>query len=115
MRGKDLACRRITILLGAYVLGGLRDHQEAQVKTHLSWCSRCSAEYEELAVVPALLDMISGEEAGGAVDEDEAGGAVDESAQLPVAQAVCDGDGDGTVLPYPLPLRPPPSRTTPRS
>jgi hypothetical protein len=113
MRGKDLACRRITILLGAYVLGGLRDHQEAQVKTHLSWCSRCSAEYEELAVVPALLDMISGEEAGAVVDEEEVGDAVGESADLPVAQAV--GDGDGTDLPRPLPFRPPSSRTMPRS
>lgn len=59
-------CRQIRILLGVYVLGGLRGYQQTQVTIHLAGCARCRAEYEELAEVPALLDMISGEEAAAA-------------------------------------------------
>jgi predicted anti-sigma-YlaC factor YlaD len=57
------ACRQIRRLLGVYVLGGLRGAQEAQVTAHLGGCARCRAEYEELAEVPALLDLITAEEA----------------------------------------------------
>ena len=51
------------ILLGVYVLGGLRGRQKSPVRTHLGRCTRCRGEYEELADVPALLDLITREEA----------------------------------------------------
>jgi hypothetical protein len=54
------------MLLGVYVLGGLRGRQEARVRTHLLRCTRCRADYEELAEVPALLDLINSEEAASA-------------------------------------------------
>jgi predicted anti-sigma-YlaC factor YlaD len=60
------ACKRVRILLGAFVLGGLEGQHEALVRTHLAGCGRCRAEYEELAEVPPLLDMITAEEAAGA-------------------------------------------------
>ena len=60
------ACRRARILLGVFVLGGLQGRQESMVRAHLAACSQCRAEYEELADVPALLDMITAEEAAGA-------------------------------------------------
>jgi anti-sigma factor RsiW len=63
MRGSVPRCRQVTMLLGVYILGGLRGHQETRVRAHLSYCARCRAEYEELAEVPALLDLITAEEA----------------------------------------------------
>lgn len=63
MRRSGPVCGQIATLLGVYVLGGLRGRQEIQVRTHLSGCARCRAEYEELAAVPALLDLITTEEA----------------------------------------------------
>jgi|HubBroStandDraft_2_1064218.scaffolds.fasta_scaffold499750_1 anti-sigma factor RsiW len=54
------------MLLGVYVLGGLRGDEHARVSRHLARCSRCRAEYEELAEVPPLLDLIIGEESGAA-------------------------------------------------
>jgi predicted anti-sigma-YlaC factor YlaD len=61
-----VACRQIRVLLGVYVLGGLRGQQEARVRIHLTGCDRCRAEYDELAEVPAFLDLIRDEEAAGA-------------------------------------------------
>jgi anti-sigma factor RsiW len=58
-----VACRHIRVLLGVYVLGGLRGQQEARVSAHLAGCDRCRAEYEELAEVPAFLDLIRDEDA----------------------------------------------------
>jgi anti-sigma factor RsiW len=66
MRRSEPACWQVAMLLGVYVLGGLRGHQETQVRAHLSRCARCRAEYEELAEVPALLDLITAEEAADA-------------------------------------------------
>jgi anti-sigma factor RsiW len=63
MRPNGPACKHVKILLGVYVLGGLRGHEETRVRTHLARCARCRAEYEELAELPALLDMITSEEA----------------------------------------------------
>jgi predicted anti-sigma-YlaC factor YlaD len=60
------ACKRVRMLLAVFVLGGLQDQQEVLVRTHLAGCARCQAEYEELAEVPALLDLITAEEAAGA-------------------------------------------------
>lgn len=63
MRRSEPVCGQVATLLGVYVLGGLRGRQETQVRTHLTGCSRCRAEYDELAEVPALLDLITAEEA----------------------------------------------------
>jgi predicted anti-sigma-YlaC factor YlaD len=65
MKRHGSGCGHIQILLGVYVLGGLRGHEETQVRAHLACCARCRAEYEELAEVPTLLDMITREEAAG--------------------------------------------------
>ena len=62
----DPACERIKVYLGVLVLGGLRGRQESQVRAHIAGCARCRAEYEELAELPALLDMITAEEADNA-------------------------------------------------
>jgi predicted anti-sigma-YlaC factor YlaD len=63
MTKNGLGEMHVKMLLGAYVLRGLRGHQEARVRAHLTRCARCRAEYEELAELPMLLDMITGEEA----------------------------------------------------
>jgi Putative zinc-finger len=57
------ACERVRILLGVFVLGGLRGQEESLVTTHLAGCARCQAECEELADVPDLLDLAISEEA----------------------------------------------------
>jgi anti-sigma factor RsiW len=62
------ACQRVGILLGVLVLGGLSGQEELLVRTHLAGCPRCQAEYEELAEVPALLDLLTPEEAAHAGD-----------------------------------------------
>jgi predicted anti-sigma-YlaC factor YlaD len=63
MRPGGTVCKQIRMLLGVYVLGGLRGHQQTQVTAHLAGCARCRAEYDELAEVPALLDLLTAEEA----------------------------------------------------
>jgi Putative zinc-finger len=57
------ACKPVRLLLGVFVLGGLRGKEDSFVRTHLAGCARCQAEYEELADVPALLDLLTAEEA----------------------------------------------------
>jgi predicted anti-sigma-YlaC factor YlaD len=52
----------VQLLLGAYVLGGLTALQEAAVQAHLERCARCRAEYDELAVVPSWLDLLTPED-----------------------------------------------------
>lgn len=90
MRRSGPVCGQVTTLLGVYVLGGLRGHEETQVRAHLSRCARCRAEYEELAEVPALLDLITADEAA------EAGGpcsqppTVDEGVAKSAEQAASD-------------------------
>jgi predicted anti-sigma-YlaC factor YlaD len=66
MRMKGLGGRHVTFLLGVYVLGGLRGPEEARVREHLTRCARCRAEYEDLAEVPVLLNMITADEAADA-------------------------------------------------
>ncbi len=45
-------------LLGAYLLGGLEPAEAAQFEQHLTTCSDCRQELDELASLPALLDAI---------------------------------------------------------
>jgi predicted anti-sigma-YlaC factor YlaD len=72
------ACARVKMLLGVYVLGGLRGTKEARVRAHLKRCIPCRAEYDELAEIIPFLDMITGAEAaedapGSAGSRDDAG------------------------------------------
>jgi hypothetical protein len=99
-------CRDVRILLGVYVLGGLRGHQETRVRTHLARCAACRGEYEKLADVPALLDMITGEEAVAAGRLFDRAGALDGRPGEP-AEEKAPAPVDGTGLPRPLPLRRP--------
>jgi predicted anti-sigma-YlaC factor YlaD len=62
IRGNS-ACKRIRTLLGVFVLGGLRGQEEFMVRTHLAGCAQCRSDYDELAEVPALLDLLTAEEA----------------------------------------------------
>jgi len=62
------ACSRVRILLGAFVLGGLRGQEQSLVEAHLAGCAQCRAEYRELAEVPAMLDLLI---AGKAADAGE--------------------------------------------
>jgi len=48
-------------LLGPYMLGGLSSWEETAVEAHLTHCSRCQAECEDLACVPRWLDLLGGE------------------------------------------------------
>ena len=59
VRGERPPGKHVSILLGVYVLGGLRGEEEARVTEHLTRCVRCRAEYEELAEVPPLLDLVA--------------------------------------------------------
>lgn len=104
MRRTGRTCGQVKILLGVYVLGGLRGSQETRVTTHLAGCARCRAEYEELAEVPALLDMLTGEEAAGAGELPSQAEGSGESAEGPATQA------DAAEAPRPLPLRRPSGR-----
>jgi len=107
MRPTGPTCKHVKTLLGVYVLGGLRGHQETRVTTHLARCARCRAEYEELAEVPALLDMITGEEAAEAGRLADVPGGGEER---PAAQAGAASDGEP---PCPLPLRRAPTLAEP--
>lgn len=55
----------VRMLLGAYILGGLSEHEEYSVRAHLRRCAKCRAEHDELAEVLPLLDLLAAEEAGG--------------------------------------------------
>jgi hypothetical protein len=111
MRRTARPCRPVKVLLGVYVLGGLRGSQETRVRTHLVGCARCRAEYEELAEVPALLDMLTAEELDMLTAEEAAGagrlpgqaGVSGESAEEPATQAAAPADG--AKLARLLPLR----------
>ena len=135
MRPNGPACKDVKILLGVYVLGGLRGQQATRVTTHLARCERCRAEYEELAELPALLDMITSEEAveagrlagpagvpdGGAPGTHaRAGTAHDETPALAGSGASegpaalrASAAGDGAELPCLLPFRRAPTLAEP--
>jgi anti-sigma factor RsiW len=51
--------KHVQILLGAYLLGGLSAYEEAAVRAHLDGCAQCQAEHEELACIPAWLDLLA--------------------------------------------------------
>jgi anti-sigma-K factor RskA len=51
-------CARCRELLGGYVLEALEPEEAAEVRRHLQSCPDCCSEQTELAVVPALLDML---------------------------------------------------------
>jgi hypothetical protein len=104
VRRTGRTCGQVRILLGVYVLGGLRGAQEARVATHLAGCARCRAEYEELAEVPALLDMLTSEEATGGGELPAPAEGAGESAEEPATQA--DAPAHAAEVPRPLPLRP---------
>lgn len=57
MSADDRNCRT-RFLLGAYVLGGLSEQEEAAVEAHLSYCASCRAQCDDLACVPGLLDLL---------------------------------------------------------
>ena len=69
MGNADKNSAHVRLLLGVYVLGGLSEHEEYSVRTHLSRCAQCRAEYDELAGVPALLDLIAEDKTAGSVDD----------------------------------------------
>ncbi len=58
----------VQMLLGVYLLGGLSEHEEYSVRAHLRRCAKCRAEYDELAEVLPLLDLLAAEEAIGGFD-----------------------------------------------
>jgi anti-sigma factor ChrR (cupin superfamily) len=123
MRPNSPACKDVKILLGVYVLGGLRGQQETRVRTHLAHCARCRAEHEELAELPALLDMITSEEAAEAGRLAGPAGVPGGGAQGPDAQADAAGDETGAqagdaaneepAAPRPWPVTPASRRTWP--
>ena len=61
--------------LGAYVLGGLDPEGEARVRAHIDQCPQCRAAHEELAGLPALLDLAA---VAGSSEEDPLPPAIEE-------------------------------------
>jgi anti-sigma factor RsiW len=57
--------------LGAYILGGLRPAEAADVRAHLDVCARCRAEYDYLAAVPDWLEHLPAADALGTIDPPE--------------------------------------------
>jgi anti-sigma factor RsiW len=57
--------------LGAYLLGGLRPAEAADVGAHLDACARCRAEYDHLAAVSDWLGGLSAADALGTLDPPE--------------------------------------------
>lgn len=49
---------RTRFLLGAYVLGGLSEREQAAIEAHVTYCAGCRAECDDLAFVPGLLDLL---------------------------------------------------------
>ncbi len=49
--------------LGVYVIGSLPVYEAVEVREHLQYCPECRGEYHELAALPAILGMISEDEA----------------------------------------------------
>lgn len=92
----DSVHRRHKELLGAYVLGHLRDEGEREVRAHLETCASCRAEVEELAGVVAALSAYP---AGGGIEPDTETGQRSPSPELEdrvVAAATGDRAYPGT-------------------
>jgi hypothetical protein len=56
-------CGALRLDLGAYVLGTLDETETRWVRSHVAICPECRAEYDELAVLPALLARLTPAEA----------------------------------------------------
>jgi anti-sigma factor ChrR (cupin superfamily) len=56
--------RHVRMQLGAFLLGGLTPPEAAAISAHLSVCAKCRAEHDELACVPAWLDLLEDSEPG---------------------------------------------------
>jgi hypothetical protein len=56
-------CAEARISLGAYVLGALEPGDRAAVDAHLATCEGCQAELADIAGLPALLGVLSTEDA----------------------------------------------------
>jgi anti-sigma factor RsiW len=50
-------CSECRTLLGGYVLEALEPDEAETVRHHLATCDACAVEYEQLAVMPSLLDI----------------------------------------------------------
>ncbi len=57
------ACEQARLDLGVYVVGALPAEEAGALWTHLYQCPACRAEYEALAGLPALLSLLTEEEA----------------------------------------------------
>ncbi|MFB7507673.1 anti-sigma factor family protein [Streptomyces broussonetiae] len=55
----------LRMALGGYVLGALSPAEMEEVRAHLETCDACRAEHEQLAGLPALLEMVTEAEAAG--------------------------------------------------
>jgi hypothetical protein len=91
---QNMDCEQARISLGVYVLGAIDPAERAMVDAHLATCQACRDELEGLAGLPALLAMVSTEEA---LQLGE-----DEPLPAPLAVAVAD-------RPPPLPELPEPA------
>jgi hypothetical protein len=60
---QNMNCEQARISLGVYVLGAIDPAERAMVDAHLETCQECRDELDELAGLPALLAMVSTEEA----------------------------------------------------
>jgi hypothetical protein len=63
-------CPEARLSLGVYVLGAIEPADRALVDGHLTTCSDCRDELAGLAGLPALLALVSGEEAMALADTD---------------------------------------------
>ena len=58
MRGTGNDNAHARMLLGAFILGGLSDHEATAVRAHLDVCAECKTEHDYLACVPGWLDLV---------------------------------------------------------
>ena len=58
-----MMCMEARQSLGVFVIGSLPMHEAVEVREHLGICPECRVEYDELAGLPALLNMITEVEA----------------------------------------------------
>lgn len=52
-----MTCDQARLDLGGYIVDGLRDEENTAVEAHLSVCTDCRAEYDELRDLPRLLSL----------------------------------------------------------
>jgi Putative zinc-finger len=60
---QNMNCEQARISLGVYVLGAIDPAERAMVEAHLETCQACRDELDGLAGLPAMLAMVSTEEA----------------------------------------------------